>query len=200
MVTSTAVWTILADFHDEIVTDAEGAHVRKLYRRPTPGGPTEEIWDGGRAGACHRWTLVVEGETWLPAYGDSEGLIFWPLDGTRAREGLLGTGPARRLRSRTSRPHHGGGGDSLGRAAREAVSKAGWSEPVEVPTGNARLEHVDATNVQVSGRRFDWPPGLRCEAGAGVSGVAAGGAPARSRHSVIRGGVSAAPPHLMRYW
>lgn len=61
-------WTILLDYHDEIITDAEGPRIRKLFRRPAAGGDMEEVWDGslhGKGGdnaeMPHVWVAYDDG-------------------------------------------------------------------------------------------------------------------------------------------
>jgi hypothetical protein len=51
-------WTIFLEFRDEIITDAEGPHIRKLFRRPTAGGTMEEIWDDSTHGGAGNSSLV----------------------------------------------------------------------------------------------------------------------------------------------
>ena len=213
-----ARWIISADFHDDMITDAEGPHVRKLFRRATGGGPTEEIWDGShpvyglptpatprvwaayddgavlfslaedllyvaRPGECRRWTLKVNDETWLPIYGDVAGVAFRPLGTERTSPAYYV--PCRRdcfdLDARVkitgdegmcwAEPLVKRYGDVLvwldwpswdqqpptryHLAAFDLGAKAGWGEDIELPAGNARLEHFDGRTVQVSGKRYD---------------------------------------------
>lgn len=217
-VLTTPHWTILADFHDDLITDAEGAHVRKLFRRPTAGGDTVEIWSGWkpgeprppsdqprvwaayddgavlftlgtdlvfvpRPGESYRRTFKVNGETWLPVYGDRAGLVLWPLDATRAREAFYvpGARDAFDLEQRVkitgdqgirwAEPLVKRHGDVLvwldwpswdqvpathyRLSAYNLQTKTGWSRELDVPAGNARFERLDAHIAQISGKRYD---------------------------------------------
>ena len=50
VVFTTPKWTILLDYRNVFMTDADGPRIRKLLRRPTAGGPTEVIWDASHPG------------------------------------------------------------------------------------------------------------------------------------------------------
>jgi len=218
VVLTTPKWTILADFHDDLITDAEGAHIRKLFRRPTGGGEAVEIWSGWKPGdpkppsdqprvwaayddgavlftlgtdllfvpkpgECYRRTFRVNNETWLPVYGDREGLVLLPLDGARAREAYYvpGQRDAFDLEQRVKITGDAGirwaeplvkrYGDTLAwldwpswdqvpcthyrLAAFNLQAKTGWSRELDVPAGNAQFEHLNAQLAQVSGKRYD---------------------------------------------
>ncbi|MEI6501948.1 MAG: hypothetical protein WCP21_13085, partial [Armatimonadota bacterium] len=143
----------------------------------------EELLYVAKPGECQRWTVKVEGETWLPVYGDAEGIMLWPLDANRARdayyvpgerdkfdlEGRIKVTGAQGIR--WAEPLVKRYGDVLvwldwpswdqqpctgyRLAAYNLKTRSGWSSEIVVPAGNARLEHVDDKTVQVSGKRFD---------------------------------------------